>query len=315
MKKLILLFLCFIFVQLAQTEPIKVAQLVEKEQGYHQYSSALTTLLKTLNEKTTLKFDTQPVIIHAFSKKIFEFSMIYVNYGDRKNWKLSAAEEQNLRTYLKQGGFVYIDAGINADFLDEASNQGQHHSFANWKVTKTLATVFEKVMPESSFTPLPRSHKIFKIFNAGLPNHKNLPKTVQDFVVNEKWPDGTYSLVGLKVDGRVAVLASPIVAMGWGKNTRGRWSRTISFRVRESSKGLSKMLANTSYQGKKYKAVNEAGQLDYIYCVKGKKPSWVEEASGDWRVFRYYQGEEINDFAHQFYTRLGMNIFIYAITN
>ena len=313
MKKIFLILM--MLSQFVFSESIRVAQLVEKTKRYHQYSYALPTLLKTINQKTTLKFDPQPVIIHSFSKAIFDYAMIYVNYGDRKDWSLSPEEEKNLRTYLKQGGFVYIDAGINADFLDEKSNQGQHHSFANWKVTQTLAKVFEKVMPESSFTPLPRSHEIFKIFNAGLPSHKNLPKTVQDFVINEKWPDGTYSLVGLKVDGRIAVLASPIVAMGWGKNNQGRWSGNISFRVRESSDGLSKMLAKTSYQGQKYKVTNEAGQSDYIYCVKGKKPSWIEEANGQWRVFRYYQGEEINDFAHQFYTRLGMNIFIYAIAN
>jgi len=312
-RKIVLLLI--ISCQLLQAKPIRIAQLVGQGTRYHSYSSALTTLLKTINEKTTLKIDTQPIIINQFSKEIFKFSMIYVNYGDRKDWKLSPDEEKNLRTYLQQGGFLYIDAGINADFLDEASNQGQHHSFANWQVTQTLAKVFEKVIPESSFTPLPRSHEIFKIFNAGLPNHKNLPKTVQKFVINEKWPDGTYSLVGLKVDGRLAVLASPIVAMGWGKDSRNRWSNTISFRVRESAAGLSKMLANTDYLGKKYKAINEAGQVDYIYCAKGEKPSWVEEANGKWRVFRYYQGEEISDFAHQFYTRLGMNIFIYGLTH
>lgn len=313
MKGLILIVL--LLSSFIQAEAIKIAQLVEKTQGYHQYSYALPTLLKTLNEKTTLKFDPQPVLINRFSTEIFEYPMVYVNYGDRKDWNLSNEERKNLRTYLKEGGFLYIDAGINADFLDEKSNQGQHHSFANWQVTQTLAQVFEKVIPESAFNPLPRSHKIFKLFNAGLPNHKHLPKTVQDFVINEKWPDGTYSLVALKIDGRIAVLASPIVAMGWGKNSRDRWSRTISFRVRESAEGLSKMLSNTGYRGKKYKAINEAGLVDSIYCAKGEKPSWVEESNGQWRVFRYYQGEEINDFAHQFYTRLGMNIFIYAVSD
>jgi hypothetical protein len=310
----IILGLFFALSLCGQAEGIQVAQLVEKSQGYHLYSQALPTLLRTLNKKTTLKFDTQPVLINQFTEEIFNYPIVYVNYGDRRDWNLSEDEVKNLRTYLNEGGFLYIDAGINASFLDEKSNQGQHHSFANWQISSTLEKVFQKVMPESSFAPLPRSHQIFKIFNSGLPNPRNLPKSVQDFVVDEKWPDGTFSLVALKVGGHIAVLASPIVAMGWGKNSRGQWASPISFRVREESDGLSGLLAQTKYQGRKYGAINEAGLVDEIYCVKGENPSWVKESSGKWRVFRYYQGKEISDFAHRFYTRLGMNIFIYALT-
>jgi len=31
-------------------------------------------------------------------------------------------------------------------------------------------------------------------------------------------------------------------------------------------------------------------------------------------VFRYYASREISDFAHVFYTRLGTNILLYALT-
>ncbi len=301
--------------QLLLAQPIQIAQMVSVKQGYHQYSHALPTLFKTLNEKTSLKIDPQVVVIEEFSEEIFKYSMIYVNYADRKDWNLAPEEQQHLRNYLELGGFLYIDAGVNASFLDEKTNQGQHHSFANWQVSKTLEEQFKAVIPESQFNPLPRSHALFSIFNAGLPDHSKLPETVHDFVVNEKWPDGTYSLVGLKVKGRIAVLASPILAMGWGKNTRGRWESTISFRVRAKGEGLSEMLANTSYLGDKYEVINEAGQTEFIYCQKESKPSWIEESDGTWRIFRYYQGEEISDFAHQFYTRLGMNIFLYALLN
>jgi hypothetical protein len=44
-------------------------------------------------------------------------------------------------------------------------------------------------------------------------------------------------------------------------------------------------------------------------------PAWVNEPEGNWRVFRYYSSREISEYAHVFYTRLGVNIFIYALTH
>ena len=76
---------------------------------------------------------------------------------------------------------------------------------------------------EKTFKSLPRSHKIYKVFYKGLPDPTVLPDTVREFVVNEKWPQGTYSAVGLEVNDRIAVLCTPIIAMGWGKRYDGEW--------------------------------------------------------------------------------------------
>ncbi len=313
MNRLLVYFIFTVTVTFAQT--IQICRISDVPSYAQSYSGALSNLLENISKKTTVKFNPDAKILPTFSEDIFKYPMIYVNYADRINWELSEEEEDNLRLYLERGGFMYIDAGINASFLDEKSKQGQHHSYASWEVTDKLKKAFSKIFPELAFEPLPRSHKLFKTFYTGLPDASKLPETIRPFIVNEKWPDGTYSTVGLKVKGRFAVLATPIVAMGWGVNHLGQWSSTISFRVRESSKGLNKMLNTAAYSGRRFEVLREDGRKDFVYCQSGEKPSWVEEPGNQWRVFRYYSSKEISDFAHEFYTQFGTNIFLYGVMN
>ena len=296
--------------------PIKVARLVPGNAARMNYPNSLTTLLIELNKKTTTKFDPQPVIISSFeSVEIFNYPFIFVNYADREDWTLSSLEKKNLKAYLDRGGFLYLDAGITTEFLRKKSSHGQHHSFADWSISPDLKKQFTSMYPDKHFQPLKNSHDIFKCFYSGLPDASELPETVRDFVVNEKWPDGTYSAVALYVNNRIAVLATPIISMGWGRNALGQWQSTISFRVRESAEGLSNSLKSAAYGGDSYAAVKKDGRKDFIFCQKEATPAWVEEPGGKWRVFRYYHSSEINEFAHDFYSRLGMNILLYSMMN
>jgi|TARA_B110000037_G_scaffold211975_1_gene264178 hypothetical protein len=147
-----------------------------------------------------------------------------------------------------------------------------------------------------------------------LPDSSVLPDTVQEFVVNEKWPQGSYSSMGLEVDGRLAVLAMPIVAMGWGRNEVGKWTTRIGFRIRESTEGLSDRLSEAYASGEPFEVTREDGRADIIYTQNQTMPSWVQEAGGDWRVFQYHYSQEISDYAHVFYTQLGVNIVVYVFT-
>jgi len=111
------------------------------------------------------------------------------------------------------------------------------------------------------------------------------------------------------------VLAMPIIAMGWGRTSLGNWETTIRFRVCESTAGLSDYLRTAAYSGSRFEVVREDGAKDIIYCQKQALPAWVNEPEGNWRVFRYYASREISDFAHVFYTQLGTNILVYALTH
>ncbi|MCC5789774.1 MAG: DUF4159 domain-containing protein [Opitutales bacterium] len=297
-------------------DALRIVQLVEGNPLRRNYGNALPTLINTINEKTTLHLDPDPLFIESFEdERIFKHPLIYVNFADRQDWTLTEKEARNLRDFLQRGGFIYIDAGINAEFLRDDPRFGQNHSFADWEISPPIRDAFKQVFPEKSFERVPRSDPLFQVFFDGLPDATNLPDTVRDYVVEEKWPQGTYSFLGIQVDDRFSVLASPIIAMGWGRTQTGAWSNNISFRVRESAEGLSDQLQEAAYGGARFEATREDGRKDIIYCQEAATPSWVQEPDGRWRIFRYYHGREINDYAHQFYTQLGVNLFVLALTH
>ncbi len=294
---------------------VRICQLIQDRNRMHLYPYALPSLLQDLSDRTALNMDPQPIIISSFEDpQLFDAPLLYVNFGQRTDWNLTPAEIKNLRNYLDRGGFMLIDAGISAEFLrDKAASQ--HHSFAEWQARPELVEVMERIYPGRTFDPLPRDHELYRIFYQGLPDPTILPDTVREFVVNEKWPNGTYSMVAMKVNGRISVLATPIVAMGWGKTPLGTWATTIGFRIRESAEKLDERLQTAAYSGVRFEVTREDGQTDIVFCQEEAKPSWVHEANGTYRVFRYYHSREISEYAHQFYTQLGFNIFVYAMTH
>ena len=300
---------------LREPDPIRIVQLAQGNLVQRNYPDGLPSLLEEISKTTTLPLDPDPIFIETFDDPvIFEHPFIYVNYADREDWTLSESEKEALRDFIERGGFIYIDAGITASFLRDGGKHGQFHSFAEWRVTPELDEAFAGIFPGKSFQPLPRSHPLFRSFYSGLPDAATLPETVREFVINEKWPQGTYAAMGLNVEGRLAVLAMPILAMGWGKNDFGQWTTFIGFRIREGAEGLSDRLAEAVNTGTSFEVVREDGRKDTVYTQEAAMPAWVNEPGETWRVFSYYYTQEISDYAHAFYTRLGVNIFVYAYT-
>lgn len=297
-------------------DALRVVQLVAGEPLRRNHPAGLPSLLAEISRITRFEFSPDPLFIQSFEDpRLFESGIVYVNYADRPDWTLSEAEVTALRSYLERGGFLYIDAGINSEFLRENPALGQTHSFADWEITPVLAEQLQRVLPGREFEALPRSHPIFQGFNSGLPDPAPLPEAIRDFIVNEKWPQGSYSAMALKVDGgRIAVLATPIIAMGWGRDRFGEWTSPISFRVREAAEGMDERLRTAAFSGPRYETRREDGSIEVIYTQPPNVPAWVQEPNGRWRVFRYYHGEEISQYAHEFYTRLGVNIFVYLMT-
>ncbi len=302
--------------QTADTPALRIVQLVEANPLHRNYPTALPSLIQHLNEISTARLHPDPLFIESFEdERLFESPLVYLNFGDKTDWNLTAREKENLKTFLDRGGFLYIDAGITSEFLRGDALHGQRHSFADWQIHPAIEELFLSLYPEKRFSRVPRSHPLFRVFYSGLPSPEDLPEEVVDYVVNEKWPQGTYSYLQLEIDDRIAVLASPIVAMGWGRDHLGAWANPIAFRVRESGEGLAEQLETAAYRGESYEATREDGRTDIIFSQEPGRPSWVQEPDGRWRIFRYYHSREISDYAHQFYTQLGANIFLYALTH
>ncbi len=302
-------------------DAIRIVQLLRNQGVLRRYPDALPSLLRHMNEETTARFDTDPLFIETLEdEQLPKHPFLYVNCDEQPTLDYTDGEKQALREYLERGGFLYLDAGIKASFL--GADLG--HSYAAWEERPEVKELFASIFPDKVFVPLARDHELFRCFYKGLPKNKDLrieatqkklPETVLTFVEREKWPQGTYSFVGLRVKGRLAVLASPICAMGWGKDEFGAWIPPISFRIRESADGFDEKLKLASFKGGTFEVKREDGLNDILYTEPGKRPLWVQEPTGKWRIFKYYSGEEISNFAHAFYTRLGVNVFMYALTN
>ena len=292
---------------------ISIAYLIPKDLYSANYPEALESLLKSINQNTTLRLNIAPVIINSFEdERLFQCPFLYFNLGDTPEWKWNSTEIENLKKYIERGGFILIDAGIQASFLEGTGHQ--NHSFPEWRPSEKLSKLFEPIYPGKTFSPLPKSHEIFKSYRAGLPDSSKLPVTVKDYCEKEKWPGGTYSIVGLTIKGRLSIIATPIIAMGWGKTMDGRWSGNIMMRVKENADLMQNTLASAAYDGAKFPVTNEDRTEDIVF-VQGDKPAWVKEISGKYRLYKYYGGNEINEFAHSYFTQLGTNILFFSLTH
>ncbi len=182
------------------------------------------TLLAEINRVSTIKTAPDPMILRSFEDpEMFKYPFIYANFADRKDWTFSPLEIQNLKRYLERGGFLYIDAGDQCRVsAGDKAIPGQHHSFADWSASPALKDAFHALYPEKEFRPLEREHELYDVMYPDLPDASLLPDTVREFVINEKWPEATYSAVGLKVHGRVAVLATSHHRYGLGKKFDGK---------------------------------------------------------------------------------------------
>ena len=314
--RLFLLMCIFCVVKTAAQNAVRIGRLTGGLQPFAlSYSGALQSLLQHVRKTTFANVVPEPIDIRDFTdERLFSLPFIYANFADRIDWTFSDDERRNLKAYLERGGFLFIDAGITASFLRSVHGAGQHHSYAEWDATPELKEAFKAIFPEASFQVLKRSDPLFKAFYSGLPDTSLLPDSVRSYTEQEKWPDGTYSTVVLKINGRVAVMTTPIIAMGWGRSATGQWLNRIQFRILEDTQGLTEYVSNASYSGERFEATREDGGKDVIYCQSAATPSWNHEPSGKARIFRYYSSPEISDFAHEFYTRLGTNIVVYALT-
>jgi hypothetical protein len=294
--------------------PVTFAQMIQGDSRSRFYPGALESLLLALEEQLHIPVEERPVIVSRFDDEALRtVPFIYLNFADRTDWELDSAEREGLRNYLERGGFLYIDAGINAQFLRGAASHGQRHSYASWEPDPTIEEVFRDLYPQASFRTLPRTHPLFQAWRGGLPDPSTLPESIRDYIINEKWPQGTYSMLGLEIEGRIGVLLSPIIAMGWARTEMGLWANPIGFRVRESAEGLDEQLRQAAYSGVRYEVPREDGRMDVVYCQPDTMPAWVQEPDGRWRIFRYHTTQEVSDYAHVFYTQLGLNVLTYAL--
>ncbi|MCS6809590.1 MAG: DUF4159 domain-containing protein, partial [Bacteroidota bacterium] len=114
--------------------------------------SAEINLLRFVQEKTGIS--TEPVFepVDLSSNNIFLYPILFLTGHGTVNF--SEREVRNLRAYLENGGFLYIDDDYGLD--------------------ASIRKEMRKVFPEQQFVELPFSHGIYSIFYK-FPN--GMPKT------------------------------------------------------------------------------------------------------------------------------------------
>lgn len=138
---------------------------VKYEGGGDWYNdqSAEVNLLKYVSEKTTIKVRPTFEYVELSSDKLFNYPLIFLT--GHGNVTFTDTEAKRLRSYLDNGGFLYIDDDYGLD--------------------TAIRREMKKVFPDQEFRELPFSHPIYHSFFEfpnGLPKiHEHAEKPPQGF--------------------------------------------------------------------------------------------------------------------------------------
>jgi hypothetical protein len=170
---IILFFSDYIY---SQTETgFQIARLKYSGGGdWYNDPSAEVNLLKFVQANTNIKVNAEYKFVDIASDEIFSYPFLFLT--GHGNIVLATEEAKRLRTYLENGGFLYIDDDYGLD--------------------KAVRREMKKVFPENDFIEVPFSHKIFNIFYKFV---NGVPKTHE----HDKNPPQTF---GIFLGNRLAVL-------------------------------------------------------------------------------------------------------------
>ncbi|MCC6011557.1 DUF4159 domain-containing protein [Candidatus Caldipriscus sp.] len=163
---------------------LKIAR-VEYEGGdWYNDPEILPNITKEFNSRVYPIFDTNAYSVRLSLPEIYEFVMLFIT--GHGSIRLSEDERKNLRKYLENGGFLYVDDdyGLDSAFRRE----------------------IKEVFPEYELVEIPNDHPIFKAFY-----EISLPK------VHEHYP-GPPKAYGIFIRGRLAVFYT------WNSNISDGWT-------------------------------------------------------------------------------------------
>lgn len=155
--------------------PLKIGLLRYNGGGdWYANPTALPNLIRFCNREMKMNLDPEPVTTDLSSQELF--SIPFLHMTGHGNVVFNNSELENLRTYLKGGGFLHVDD--------------------NYGMDKFIRPQLQKLFPGSGLVEIPYSHQIFSkpfSFPSGLPKvHEHDNRAPQAF--------------GLFYEGRLCVL-------------------------------------------------------------------------------------------------------------
>lgn len=106
--------------------------------------SSLRNLLFALNEKIGMVASTKQRNLVAVDGNIFKYPLVYMH--GRHSFQLSGQEQESLRKYLEQGGFLFADACCGSTEFDKSFREMMQGIFPDKKLTR-LTTEHELLSP------------------------------------------------------------------------------------------------------------------------------------------------------------------------
>lgn len=159
MLRLIILLL-FIFNTSSSQESYQIAVLKYQGGGdWYSNPSSLSNLINFCNKNLNMNIDKEYKIVEASSSNLFDYPYIYMT--GHGNVFFDDMDVENLRKYLKGGGFLHIDD--------------------NYGMDQYIRNEMKKIFPNINFVELNTDHKIYNNiykFDNGLPKiheHDNHP--------------------------------------------------------------------------------------------------------------------------------------------
>ena len=148
-----------------------------------------SNLLNSLVEYTSIRIEPDERIVDAGSEKLLDYPFVYLT--GNKMVRFTEAERANLRRYLRNGGFMFVDD----------CNHDVDGVFA-----KTFESEIKAVLdrPKEALRKLPQNHALYRSFfefKEGPPATSHELNGWGDDIVHDY-------LKAIEIDGRIAVLYS-----------------------------------------------------------------------------------------------------------
>lgn len=112
---------------------------------------------KAINKKTELKIPEKEIVLSLNDPEIYSYPFLFIT-GHGKI-EFSKSELQNLKNYLWNGGFIYVDDdyGMDKHFREELSKAFPKHELIQLPIDHEIYSVFYE-LPEG----LPKIHEHYK---------------------------------------------------------------------------------------------------------------------------------------------------------
>lgn len=152
--------------QMQDKSAFKIARVKYSGGGdWYNDQSAEINLLKFIRENTNISVDPVFYYVDLANDNLFLYSVIFITGHGNVNF--TEREVRNLKSYLENGGFLYIDDDYGLD---------EH-----------IRREMKKVFPDKDFIEVPFNHKIYHChfsFPNGLPKvHEHDGKPPQGFAI------------------------------------------------------------------------------------------------------------------------------------